>query len=96
MTQLTIVAHIHANPDQISLVRSELEKLIALTRPEEGCVNYDLHLDNNNPAHFMVFENWETGVLWQQHMDGPHLKNFMKATDGAVSELILHEMTKVD
>ncbi|MEO1610025.1 MAG: antibiotic biosynthesis monooxygenase, partial [Pseudomonadota bacterium] len=25
----------------------------------------DLHQDNENPAHFMFYENWESRELWQ-------------------------------
>ena len=43
MTKLTIVANITANADNIDLVKSELLKLIDITRAEAGCINYDLH-----------------------------------------------------
>jgi len=93
MTNLTIVANIHANPNQIELVKAELEKLVPITRAEKGCVQYDLHRDNTNPAHFMFYENWESRELWQIHMNAPHLAAYMKATDGAVTEFTLNEMT---
>jgi quinol monooxygenase YgiN len=57
MAKLTIVANITAKADKIDLVKTELEKLIDITRAEEGCINYDLHQDNENPAHFMFYEN---------------------------------------
>lgn len=95
MTQLTIVANIHANPNQIELVKSELEKLVPITRAEKGCINYDLHRDNNDPAHFMFYENWESRELWQIHMNAPHLAAYMKATDGAVAQFTLNEMTVI-
>ena len=95
MTQLTIVANIHANPNQIELVKSELEKLVPITRAEKGCINYDLHRDNSDPAHFMFYENWESRELWQIHMNAPHLAAYMKATDGAVTQLTLNEMTVI-
>ena len=53
MANLTIVANIKAKPDKIELVKNELEKLIDITRAEKGCVQYDLHQDNDNPAHFL-------------------------------------------
>ncbi|MFW5397248.1 MAG: quinol monooxygenase YgiN [Candidatus Accumulibacter regalis] len=84
MTKLTIVANIHANPDRIDLVKAELEKLLPITRAEQGCLQYDLHRDNDHPAHFMVFENWESRELWQRHMNAPHLAAYLQATDGAV------------
>lgn len=95
MTKLTIVANIHANPDQIDLVRAELEKLVPITRAEEGCIQYDLHRDNDNQAHFMFFESWESRELWQTHMNAPHLAAYLEATDGAVAEFTLNEMTHI-
>ncbi len=95
MAHLTIVANIHAKPDKIDLVRAELEKLIATTRAEEGCIQYDLHQDNENPAHFLFYETWESRDLWQTHMNAAHLSGYMEATEGAVAEFTLNEMTKI-
>ena len=92
---LTIVADIKAKSDQIDLVKAELLKLIATTRAEKGCINYDLHQDNENPAHFLFYENWESPELWQAHMGNQHLKDYMAATDGAVAEFTLSEMTRI-
>ena len=76
MANLTIVANINANADQVDLVKAELLKLIDITHAEDGCINYDLHQDNDNPAHFLFYENWESRGLWhayeQQALEGPH------------------------
>ncbi len=95
MSTLTIVANIHANPDQIDLVKAELEKLVPITRAEKGCIQYDLHRDNENPAHFMFYENWESREQWQTHMNTPHLAAYKKATNGAVAEFTLSEMSHI-
>ena len=95
MPKLTVVAHITAAEGRTELVKAELEKLIPVTRAEEGCLQYDLHQDNENPAHFMFFENWESRELWQAHMNAPHLAAYMAATEGAVEDFTLHEMTWV-
>ncbi|WP_438465534.1 putative quinol monooxygenase [Marinomonas sp. PE14-40] len=95
MTKLTIVANIKAHEDKIELVKAELLKLVDITRAEEGCINYDLHQDNENPAHFMFFENWETRELWQTHMGNQHLQDYMAATEGAVVEFTLNEMNHI-
>ena len=68
MYKLTIVANIKAAPGKIDLVKAELEKVIPITRAEAGCIQYGLHQDNDNPAHFMFYENWESRELWQAHM----------------------------
>ena len=95
MSKLTIVATIHAAPDKIDLVKAELEKLIPITLAEDGCLQYDLHQDNDDPAHFMFYENWESRELWQDHMNAPHLADYKKATEGAIAEFTLNEMSHI-
>ena len=95
MAKLTIVANIQAKADKIELVKAELQKLIEITRAEDGCIQYDLHQDNEDPAHFMFYEIWESRDLWQNHMNAPHLAAYMAATDGAVEKFTLNEISKV-
>ena len=95
MSRLTIVANIVANEDKIELIKLELLKLIEETRAEEGCINYDLHQNNENPAHFTFYENWESRELWQAHMGNQHLADYMTATEGSVASFSLNEMTQI-
>ncbi|MGD1904851.1 MAG: putative quinol monooxygenase [Leptolyngbyaceae cyanobacterium] len=95
MSKLTIIGKIEANPDRIEFVKTELLKLIPITLKEAGCIQYDLHQDNDNPALFLFYENWESRELWQQHMSNTHLAAYMKATEGAVASFTLNEMTQL-
>ena len=96
MSKLTIVADILAKPDQIEFLKSALQKLIPPTLAEEGCLQYDLHEDNENPAHFLFYENWASRELWQQHMEADHIKDHIAATEDAVESVSLYEMTHLD
>lgn len=96
MTKLTVVANIFAKDDKIELVKTELRKLIAVTRAEAGCVNYDLHQNNDNPAHFMFYENWASRELWQAHMGSQHLKDYLEAVEGAIDSFVVNEMTHIN
>jgi len=87
--QLTIVARILAKEEKRDLVKSELLKLIAITREEQGCINYDLHQDNENPNLFLFHENWESYELWQKHMANAHLAEYVKATSGCIEEFTI-------
>lgn len=93
---LTIVAHIKAKPDQIDFVKAELTKLIDITRAEEGCINYDLHWDNIEQQHFMLYENWGSWQLWQNHRYNDHMKAFREATGEAIEEFVVHEMSQIE
>ncbi len=93
--KLTIVARILVKEGKVDLVKSELLKLIDVTRAEEGCINYNLHQDNENENFFLFYENWENRDLWQKHMQNEHLAEYLKATDGAVEEFIVNEMNQI-
>lgn len=93
--KLTIVARILAKGEKREFVKSELLKLIDITRAEEGCINYDLHQDLENPNLFLFYENWKNRELWQIHMNNKHLADYIKATEGAVDEFIVNEMTQI-
>jgi quinol monooxygenase YgiN len=95
-TTLTIVARIEAKADSVDKVKTALLKLIEPTRQEQGCLQYDLHQDNENPQVFIFYENWASRQLWQSHMNNDHLKAYMAETDGQVFSFILNEMNKVD
>lgn len=92
---LVILAQITAVEGKEGLVRTSLLKLIEPTQKEEGCIQYDLHLDNENPLFFMFYEVWETRELWQKHMVAPHLAANGKATEGAIESVAINEMTHI-
>lgn len=95
MTKLTILANIIAKDNKVDLVKSELLKLIDLTRAEEGCLDYNLHQDTENPAHFMFYENWQSRELWQHHMNADYMAVYGEAVDGAIESWTLNEMTHI-
>jgi len=95
MSKLTIVANIKAKEENVEFVKTELLKLIDVTRAEEGCLQYDLHQDNENKASFMFYESWASRELCLAHMDSKFLKDCMVAIDGAVESLFINKMTNI-
>lgn len=96
MPKLTIVASLIAKADQVELVQAELTGLVAKTHAEdEGCISYDLHVDNENPTHFVVLENWESAELLQKHIDSDHFKACMAATENAVESFTVNQLTHI-
>lgn len=93
--QLTITASIIAKPGKRELVKQSLMNLIPPTLAEEGCLNYDLHEDLENTDRFFFYENWATKQHWLAHNDSAHIAGHKKATEGAVSEVIIHQLSPV-
>lgn len=55
--------------------------MVAPTRQEAGCINYDLHRSNADPAIWMLYENWRSRDDLDLHFETPHLKAFLKDLD---------------
>ena len=91
--QLTITASILAKTEKREFVA--LLKLIPPTLKEEGCLNYDLHQDNENPDRFFFYENWTSYDHWQKHNNSAHIAAHKKATEGAVVEVVIGQLTPV-
>ena len=75
---VTVIALIHAKPGKEAETRNVLESLLAPTRAEAGCINYDMHQSTDDPARFMFHENWTSKQALDQHLATPHLKAFMQ------------------
>ncbi len=90
---LIIVAQIKAKKEYANLVETELLKLVEPTRKEDGCLQYDLHQDNQSPELFLLYEKWETKELWLKHRVNDHMTRFRKVIDGAVDDFVVNEMT---
>ncbi len=55
---VTVVVRLKAEAGKGAQVRQELFNLLAPTRAEQGCLNFDMHEDLNDPALFLFHENW--------------------------------------
>ena len=71
---LTVIAKVRAKPGCESEVEAELRKLVEATRKEDGCLNYDLHRSQTEPAVFMFYENWTNRAALDAHAASPHMK----------------------
>ena len=75
---VTVIARIHAKPGMEDETRKVLQGLLAPTRAEAGCINYDMHHSGDDPAQFVFYENWTSKEALDQHLATPHLKAFME------------------
>ena len=57
-TGLSVIAYITANAGRQKRVREALLDLVARTRREKSCINYDLHQSQDNDSEFAIYENW--------------------------------------
>jgi quinol monooxygenase YgiN len=72
---LTLVVSFQARPGKEAELRALLTGMLAPTRQEAGCINYDLHTSPDDPAKFLFYENWASKAHHQAHDKTPHVQN---------------------
>ena len=76
MIPLTVVATLKAKSGSEKKLGDVLKTLVAPTRKEKGCINYDMHQSSDDHGLFVFHENWATRADWEAHMKMPHLTAF--------------------
>jgi quinol monooxygenase YgiN len=75
---LTIIARMRAKAGQEARLKKELLGLVAPTRAEAGCLSYDLHQSQTDPALFVFYETWKSQTDLDAHFETPHIKAIQK------------------
>lgn len=85
-TPVTVIAAFRARPGRESELRTLLSGLLAPTRKEAGCLNYDLHVASDNPAKFLFHENWTNQSDLDAHLQSAHVKTLLERVDELCAE----------
>ncbi len=84
--KLTVVARIKAKAGMEEKVKQELLSLLAPTRSEPGCINYDLHQSKEDGAVFVLYENWVSKDELDKHLAMPYLQAFLGQAEEILAE----------
>ena len=78
---IAVVATFQARPGKEVELKQALISLVAPTRQEAGCLNYDLHASPEDPAKFLFHENWASKELLDAHLKSPHIAALLPRVD---------------
>lgn len=94
MSHLIIVATIDAHAGHEALVRAELEKMIAPSRAEAGCVRYELHADHAAAHRLVMLEEWCDEDAFRLHEATPHFQALVAAVGGK-ADIALRKLARI-
>lgn len=77
---IRVVARITALSDKAPELKAVLLRVVEATRAEPGCIRYELHQSETDPADFVFLEEWASAAAIATHMQSPHIQEaFSKA-----------------
>jgi quinol monooxygenase YgiN len=83
--RVTVLARVRARAGREAEVRQLLAALVAPSRAEAGCLNYDLHQSADEPTEFMFYENWASRAALDAHARMPYLDDFDARAEGLLA-----------
>jgi quinol monooxygenase YgiN len=96
MAELACVAITWARAGHEAQVRQALETLVPLGRAEDGALQYDMHVDVNEPRCFVFVERWTSDAAFDAHVKSPHVADYVAQTSDWVERSEIRVMRKVD
>jgi quinol monooxygenase YgiN len=73
---ITVFAFMKAKPGREAELRAEMLKVVELTRKEEGCLEYILHVHTSDPTRFGYYETWDSEASLAHHAKAEHMNAF--------------------
>ena len=92
--QLTVIAFMRAKPGAEEELGRRLMELVEPSRQETGCLNYDLHRSNTDPAVWVMYENWRSRADLETHFQTAPLQRLVKDKDRLlVGDIDMHYLS---
>lgn len=95
MSEITIVATLTIKSDFQAPLMEQLKKLVDSSRAEEGCLQYDLHQDSQNPLVYIFIERWASQPILDVHNQSEHFVSFGQFAKGKIESLSINVMNKI-
>ena len=70
---IIVAGTVRIDPNKIGLARVEMDKMIAASRAEDGCLEYGYAIDVLEPHVAHVFEVWRDLEALERHFKAPHI-----------------------
>lgn len=74
---MRVVARASIKPEKIEAAKALFAGLVAPTRAEDGCIQYDLLQNQQDPTDFTFVEEWESSEHLEAHLKSAHIADML-------------------
>lgn len=85
--ELKIIAVMKVKPESIDALKPIFQAVVTGSQEEEGCISYNLYQDINDPAKFVMVEEWKSQAAIDFHNNTEHFKTFKAASADMIENM---------
>ncbi len=93
--KIVIVARLKVQENAVDETKKAALGIVADSRAEKGCVNYDIHQAIDDPTVFIWHETWANKAAIDEHFEKSFFKEFFAAVEGFAAEPPQITLTKM-
>ncbi len=83
---------INGKADELALL---LQQIVESSQREEGCLGYDLLMNEHNRLEFVFLEEWEGKEAFDRYGKSSHIESVAKKWVGLVSQQSITELKRI-
>lgn len=93
--KLVLFARLKVKKDAVDKAKSAALAIVADSRAEDGCLNYDFHQATGDETVFLWHETWTDRKAIEAHGNTAHFKEFSHAIENLTEEPLQVTLTKM-
>jgi len=90
--EIRIVAPFTVKPEYVEALKQALNDIVAASRKEPGCLQYDLHLEIASTNSFVFFERWRSQEDIDLHEKSAHFQKFIATLNGKIENIEIKKL----
>ncbi len=84
--KIVLIARLKVKKDAVEALKQAALEIVADSRSEPGCVNYDIHQAIDDETVFLWHETWANKAALDEHFAKPYTKEFFARVDEFAEE----------
>ncbi|QQE13415.1 antibiotic biosynthesis monooxygenase [Planctomycetota bacterium] len=92
---LVVTAKIVLVDEYQAALDSDIRELVAVSKLDPGCLQYDLHQSIEDKNVYFLYETWVSEESLADHMDAAHVKAWQRLSEGKIAGFELLKMIKL-
>lgn len=93
--KIILTARLKAKPEAVEEIKSAALAIVADSRGEAGCINYDVHQSIEDETIFVWHETWASKSALDEHFATAHFNEFFEAVEKFAAEPPQINLTKM-
>ena len=93
--KIVLIARLKVKPDSVEQAKQAALAIVADSRAEADCFNYDFHQAVDDDTIFMWHETWANKAAIEAHGASAHFKNFSALIKDSIDEPLQIILTKM-